>query len=171
MDDSIRKVNYGRFVDFMPPEPDYDSGLIGGHIYQSNAEKASLKTAGYEYYVTKSGSKLTIYDATLFEKLTACIKFVFEPKKKKVLGVRSDKKTYTNPYCNSTPQLGVKLDKDGNKVVDKDYYRNAEERALARGDRKAAREVYEKKKETEEELARMLEEASDKGNDSKSFTK
>ena len=30
---------------------------------------------------------------------------------------------------------------------------------------------YEKKKETEEQLARMLEEASDKGNDSKSFTK
>lgn len=167
----MRKVNYGRFVDFMPPEPDYDSGLIGGHIYQRNAEEASLRTAGYEYYVTKDGSKLTIYDATFFEKLTARIKFVFEPRKKRVLGVRSEKKADVNPYSDPTPQLGVKLDKNGNRVVDEDYYRNAEERALERGDRKAAREAYEKKKQTEEELAKMLDEASDKGTDSKGFSK
>ena len=148
----MRNVRYGRFVDFMPPSYDYDSGMIGGHIYTRNAEEASLKTAGYEYYVTKNGSKLTTYDATLFEKLTARIKFVFEPKKKKVLGVRSDKKTYTNPYSNSTPQLGVKLDKDGNKVVGEDYYRNAEDRALARGDRKVARVVYEKRKKLKKSL-------------------
>ena len=116
----MRKVNYGRFVDFMPPEPDYDSGLIGGHIYQKNAEEASLKTAGYEYYVTKDGSKITIYDASVFEKLTARIKFVFEPKKKRVLGVRSERVNDVNPYGSTMPQLGVKLDKDGNRIVDED---------------------------------------------------
>ena len=47
----MRKVNYGRFVDFMFPEPDYD--LIWGHIYQRNTEQASLKTAGYKYYITE----------------------------------------------------------------------------------------------------------------------
>ena len=167
----MRKVKYGRFVDFMPPEPDYDSGLIGGHIYQRNAEEASLKTAGYEYYVTKDGSKLTIYDATFFEKLTARIKFVFEPKKKRVLGVRAEKKSEVNPYSDPTPQLGVRLDENGNRVVDEDYYRNAEERALERGDRKAAREVYEKKKEVEAELAEMLEDETKTESESKSFTK
>ena len=49
----MRSVNYGRFVDFIPPEPDYDSDLIGGHIYQRNTEQASLKTAGYKYYITE----------------------------------------------------------------------------------------------------------------------
>lgn len=167
----MRKVKYGRFVDFMPPEPDYDSGLIGGHIYQRNAEEASLKTAGYEYYVTKDGSKLTIYDATFFEKLTARIKFIFQPKKKRVLGVRTEKKAEVNPYSDPTPQLGVRLDKDGNKVVDEDYFRGAEERAIEKGDRKAAREAYEKKKEVEDELAKMLEDDTKADTDSKSFTK
>lgn len=167
----MRKVKYGRFVDFMPPEPDYDSGLIGGHIYQRNAEEASLKTAGYEYYVTKDGSKLTIYDATFFEKLTARIKFIFQPKKKRVLGVRTEKKVEVNPYSDPTPQLGVRLDKDGNKVVDEDYFRGAEERAIEKGDRKAAREAYEKKKEVEDELAKMLEDDTKADTDSKSFTK
>ena len=156
----MRKVNYGRFVDFMPPEPDYDSGLIGGHIYQKNAEEASLKTAGYEYYVTKDGSKITIYDASVFEKLTARIKFVFEPKKKRVLGVRSERVNDVNPYGSTMPQLGVKLDKDGNRIVDEDYYRNAEERAIERGDREALQKVYEKKKEVEDELSEMLEDTS-----------
>lgn len=154
----MRKVNYGRFVDFMPPMDDYDYGLIGGHIYQRNAEEASLKTAGYEYYVTEEGHKVTIYDASLLEKLAARVKFVFNPKKKRVLGVRSEKKQDANPYSDPTPQLGVKLDKDGRRVVDKDYYRNAEERALARGDRAAANAAYEKMKQTEEELAKMFEE-------------
>ena len=154
----MRKVNYGRFVDFMPPMSDYDNGMIGGHIYQRHAEEASLETAGYEYYVTEDGHKVTIYDASMLEKLAARVKFVFNPKKKRVLGVRSERKQDVNPYSDPTPQLGVKLDKDGRRVVDRDYYRNAEKRALERGDRAAARAAYEKMKETEEELAQMFEE-------------
>lgn len=166
----MRQVSYGRFVDFMPPSYD-DYGMIGGHIYQRNAEEASLRTAGYEYYVTKDGVKVTIYDASFVEKLLARAKFVFNSKKKRVLGVRTEKQEEVNPYSSATPQLGVRLDKDGNKVVDEDYYRAAEERALARGDRKAAREVYEKKLEVEDELSRMLNESEEVLEDDRSKTK
>lgn len=68
----MRNVNYGRFVDFMPPEPDY-----GGNIYQGNVEEASLRTAGYEYYIKKHGIKITISDASLLEKMAAHFKFIF----------------------------------------------------------------------------------------------
>lgn len=167
----MRKVNYGRFVDFMPPEPDYDSGLIGGHIYQRNAEQASLKTAGYEYYITEDGSKVTIYDASLLEKLSARIKFVFKPKKKRVLGVRTERQNDINPYSSTVPQLGVKYDKAGNLVVDEDYYNAAEERALLRGDRASAQEAHRKKLETEAELAKMFEDTEEKSIDDNKFVK
>lgn len=167
----MRNVRYGRFVDFMPPMDDYDNGMIGGHIYTRNAEEASLKTAGYEYYVTKDGDKVTIYDASFLEKMAARVRFVFNTKKKRVLGVRSEKKNDVNPYSSPVPQLGVRLDKDGNKVVDEDYYRSAEERAIARGDRKAARQVYEKKKEVEDELAAMLEEKKEENTETKGYQK
>ena len=73
-------------------------------------------------------------------------KFIFQPKKKRILGVRTEKKTEVNPYSNSTPQLGVRLDKDGNKVVDEDYFRAAEERAIEKGDRKAQDKLMRKRK-------------------------
>ena len=160
----MRNVGYGRFVDFMPNYSDdvWDTGMIGGHIYQRNEEEASLRTAGYEYYVTKDGSKVTIYDASFVEKLLARAKFVFNPKKKKVLGVRSEKNDAVHPYSDPIPQLGVKLDENGNKVVDADYYKAAEERAIARGDRQAARQAYEKKLETEAELAAMFNDSEEK---------
>lgn len=158
----MRNVNYGRFVDFMPPEPDY-----GGNIYQGNAEEASLRTAG----IKKHGIKITIYDASLLEKMAARLKFIFQLKKKRALGVRTEKKAEVNPYSNPIPQLGLRLDKDGNKVVDDDYFRWSEERAIEKRDRKAAREVYEKKKKVEAELAKMLEDDTKADTDSKSFTK
>jgi hypothetical protein len=167
----MRNVRYGRFVDFMPPSYDYDSGMIGGHIYTRNAEEASLKTAGYEYYVTKDGVKVTIYDASLLEKMAARVRFAFNTKKKRVLGVRTEKKDSISPYSDPVPQLGVRLDENGNKVVDEDYYRNAEERAIARGDRKAAREVYEKKQEVEAELAAMFEEEQKEVEEAKGYHK
>lgn len=168
----MRNVSYGRFVDFMPypsNEDVYDMDMIGSHIYQRNAEEASLKTAGYEYYVTKDGDKVTIYDASFLEKLFARTKFVFNSKKKRVLGVRSEAKGKVNPYSDTSPQLGVRLDENGKKVVDKDYFSAAGERAAARGDIKAVNDAHRKMVEAEEELNSMFEE--EKENTEKGKTK
>lgn len=123
----MRKVKYGRFVDFMPLGYD-DNGLIGGHIYASHSEEESLKTAGYEYYIIDNNVKKTIDDGTMIEKMRARFMFLFEPKKKKVLGTRS--KSIVNPYINPNPQLGVKLDENGDKVIDKSYYESHEKRII-----------------------------------------
>ena len=123
----MRKVKYGRFVDFMPIGYDAD-GLIGGHRYARQSEEESLRTAGYEYYIIDNNIKKTIGDATIIEKTYARFLFLFEPKKKKVLGVRS--KTIINPYSDPNPQLGVKLDEKGEKVVDKSYYESHEKRII-----------------------------------------
>jgi len=130
----MRKVYYGRFVDFMPPMADYDDGLIGAHIYTRHAESESLKTAGYEYYIFEprrgfvKGIITTINDATLLEKIRARFIFLFTPKKREILGVRSD--AHHNPYDDPDPQLGTKIDESGKKIVDKSYYNEKENDVL-----------------------------------------
>lgn len=123
----MRKVKYGRFVDFMPPS--YDPyGMAGGHIYARHAEEESLKTAGYEYYIIDNGENITVNDATAIEKARARFEFLFNFKKKKVLGVRTE--IVVNPYSDPNPQLGIRLDQNGNKEVDKAYYEKHEKRVI-----------------------------------------
>ena len=146
----MRMVFYGRFVDFWPVSYDYDDDLIGGHIYARQSERASLRTAGYEYYVIEDGDYKTIYDANLLEKMFARFLFMFKVKKRKVLGVRSEKVVKVNPYSDPCPQLGVRLDESGKKVVDTDYYHDALERS-------SKEEVEKKKSEAEEFVASLTD--------------
>ena len=131
----MRMVLYGRFVDFMPPTYDdyFDDGLIGGHIYARNAERASLRTADYEYYIVENGKFITIDDATFPEKVLARFIFLLCPCKKEIVGVRSSKINSVNPYSDPIPQLGIRLDEKGRKVVDTDYYDEAKRRGEETG--------------------------------------
>lgn len=144
----MRKVYYGRFVDFMPVSDDYDDGLIGGHIYARNSQRAALRTAGYEYYVVEDGQYYIVDKPTILEKLSARVKFLFQPYKKRVLGERrwKEKKSKVNPYSDSNPQLGIRLDSDGRKVVDDDYYDDAHVRSEEKDSPVMAADVKEKRK-------------------------
>lgn len=146
----MRKVRYGRFVDFMPPTYDDDCGLIGAHAYIANAQREALKTAGYEYYVEDEGRKVTIDDANYVERMVALMFFVFASNKKRVLGSRSI--SSVNPYNDPTPQLGTRLDENGDRVVDEGYYENAIQRAIERGDRKAVVDAEKKFREAKEKF-------------------
>lgn len=153
----MRKVRYGVFVDFMPPV--YDPyGLIGEHIYVRRAERESLKTAGYEYYIIDNGEIKTVADANFFEKIRARFLFLFNSRKKKVVGVRDELKV--SPYSDPDPQLGVKLADDGKKVVDESYYRMHEKRVMNDSQKSRGEKIEESEKirATFEEAKRIFEE-------------
>lgn len=145
----MRKVYYGLFLDYMPPR--YDAcDLIGMHIYIKNAQKAALKTAGYEYYIYEDGDRITIDDASSLEKMRARILFLFNMRKEKILGVRSSKKKDVNPYSDPCPQLGICLDSNGNKKVDNHYYDSACERGIQEDDMDKVLEAELKREEAQQ---------------------
>lgn len=164
----MRKVKYGTFVDFMPSSDESDNELIGAKAYRRSVEDASRKTAGKEYYVEEDGEKKVIKNITLAEKAIALVGYAFNLNKKKVVGVRDNGKS--NPYGSAFQQLGVKVDSEGKRVVDEGYYRDAEQRALDKGDRKGADEAYKKRLETERKLSEcfpeMVEDSGDLTNKS-----
>lgn len=86
----MRLVLYGRFVDWMPAKYEVDQP-IGVHMMIRRQQEMAAKTAGYEYYIIKDGHRVTIYDATRFEKLRALLLFAFKTDKKLILGERTPK--------------------------------------------------------------------------------
>ncbi len=156
----MRKVHYGCFVDFMPPEWEPDQP-IGMHIYIRHAEEESLKTAGNEYYIVENGKKEIIKDANIIEKANAKLRYLLNPNKKKIVGERSNSKV--NPYSDPNPQLGVKLNEDGKKIIDDSYYNSAEKRVEQDQSKSKEEKVkeLEKIKEKYEEVKNRLEEEQD----------
>jgi len=121
----VRKVNKGIFQDHETATRDYDimdTPMIGARIAVNNEINQQAKTRALEYYITdENGKNIMIEDATILEKISANLKYMVKPNKKKVVGYRSE--------CGSDLKrpgfrLGLKWDeKEKSWQQDEEYYR------------------------------------------------
>lgn len=82
--------------------------------------------------------------------------FLFNSKKKKVVGTREKK----NPYHDPNPQLGTKLGENDDKVVDEGYYEEHEEKII-NDTMKTNKEKLEALKKMRDSLQKVQEETNE----------
>ena len=155
----MRKVYYGVFVDFYPPSYG-DCDMIGARIYIARARRVAYATAGYEYYIydEKRHSYVPIDDATVMERLSARIKHLFKLHKKEIIGCRPEKH---DPYDTNNPQLGLKVDENGNKQVDEQYYNEAVKREAEKGNHEMVKAAEAKREEAHNYILNGTEQNED----------
>lgn len=123
-----RTVCYGGFAN--EPLPEWDPDLpIGLHNIMRRQIKESLKKATFEYYITFDGHSVVIDDATVLEKMFARIKFLFNPNKRLIVGVKGqmgDKIPVGDGVY--TYSIKTKRNKKGKTVIDTKHYKETLER-------------------------------------------